>query len=218
MENTNGMYCIPLESLNEKSYVIIRRAVSVGISVITVGALGLLSINILTSTKQDGLYLTFNIFLYLSPLPSLLSFFFHGKSVSTIYQTTKSIPNLQVDTGTMLKHLISLFFLLASDILIAVSLRMFSQADRKGTLKLFNVLLIDLTFIIVLTTIVVQVTAMIRIFLGYGKKPSAALLGANEQENDVKNVPEQATGSARFSITSVITEDDEYEPGSLNSD
>jgi len=123
-ENLTGKFLISLDKLDEKAYSLIQRIVSgsiVGYSIaIVIGKIitGLLSDEVVDNSTL--LTVLSGISDCLPLLPCILTFFFHGKSVLTIYQTTKLVPKVEANLYTMVLHLFVVYLFLLSILLLTI--------------------------------------------------------------------------------------------------
>ena len=105
-----GKYCISLDSLDDRSYDRLNYGVIALILFSQIGN-GILGLLIIVYPKDPSLGLIWYIFLILTGIPYVLPFIFHAKSVLTIYQTTKDVPNLEVNLKMMTLHMVLLLLL-----------------------------------------------------------------------------------------------------------
>ena len=101
----SGNYCISLDKLDEKAYDRLNMGAVICILVIQIWN-GLMIILMNTSPKNHTIYTIQFIALICCVIPWLLIFCFQGKSVLTIYQTTKKIENLEVNMKMMTLHMV----------------------------------------------------------------------------------------------------------------
>ena len=114
----------------------------------------------------------------LGSIPWVLPFLFHTKSVITIYQTTKNVPNLEVNLKMMTLHMVLLFLLVVTVVIemtfvtqLAVVIESDHRIDQNEFTKLKRSVCI--MNIVSSCTFAFTVFVMLYFFIGYGKKHSS---------------------------------------------
>lgn len=169
------MYCIPLGNLKEKSYN--RCRVTIAFVIILIYLASFIVETIHWARRASGGpidplidNLAFSLII-VTGLPYLLTFFFHGKSLVSIYLITKCLPGIKANLKMMALHFISITLLFVSTCLFLICSSLRSYYWNMHSLTKTNYYWSEMVQIFAIT---VQIVLTLYFFINYGDKANIA--------------------------------------------